>query len=412
MRLGVPDRLRYNTLNRLQFRRSPVSRGLLRSGLFIVLIAAAAPWRVTREVAFGIAVLKPSVRAMLWIWNRSWVPIKFPVGTFFDIGWVLSEESCEALQRRNFVSKTPLKRECDLAQLKLSSIRAAIQAGDHDKVERADRELMSLVGDVFDTAREWAAAAPLPPTPAKVTSKQPESTKDEKSFDNEATKTALFDFDDLCGAIGQTYFLVSGTFLGAVREGGFIGHDHDIDVGIFEDELLDSLVPALDASEKFSVSRIDHVCLRESDSTGVRYTRMGKPVLIRFVHVTGVAFDGFVHFHDGDLVWHGTREQRWDNRRFELRDYEFLGRKLKGPADFDLYLTENYGPEWRVPKANFDTNVDTPNIGYVGSANGLVFWAWMVARAVAEGKVARARKFLEMLAATGAVKFRLAHARA
>ena len=52
---------------------------------------------------------------------------------------------------------------------------------------------------------------------------------------------------------------------------------------------------------------------------------------------------------------------KWYNTLFELKEYEFLGEKYFGAKDSNLYLTENYGEDWRIPKTSFDNVLDTPN---------------------------------------------------
>jgi len=42
----------------------------------------------------------------------------------------------------------------------------------------------------------------------------------------------LRDFTEACGEADMNPFLMWGTLLGCVREGGFLKHDHDIDIGI------------------------------------------------------------------------------------------------------------------------------------------------------------------------------------
>jgi hypothetical protein len=131
---------------------------------------------------------------------------------------------------------------------------------------------------------------------------------------------------------------------------------------------------------------------------------METPAIVRMFHRSGIAIDLFVHFYDGDVAWHGSSIHRWDNKRFELTDYAFLGRSFKGARDFDLYLSENYGADWRIPKTDFDTDLDTPNMSFVGSANALVFYAWMLARAVAEQQPLRVRKYIGMLESLGVIE--------
>lgn len=51
-----------------------------------------------------------------------------------------------------------------------------------------------------------------------------------------ATKDLLYQFDKLCSSLGIKYFLVYGTLLGAIRHGGYIPWDDDIDVGMMPDD--------------------------------------------------------------------------------------------------------------------------------------------------------------------------------
>lgn len=46
----------------------------------------------------------------------------------------------------------------------------------------------------------------------------------------------LYQFDRICKELGLSYFLVCGSALGAVKYGGFIPWDDDIDVAMFRDE--------------------------------------------------------------------------------------------------------------------------------------------------------------------------------
>jgi hypothetical protein len=412
MKIRASRRFRYWLVNFVAGNPSAAKSFLLRGWIFVTLVVMTVPWGVAREITYGRSGDKPdlkaSLRSMLWLWNRSWIPVRHPLVTYFDIGWILSEESCEVLCRKGFLSKDPLKRRCDRAQFKLSAIRTGVEAGDQAKLARVDGEIQSLVGDVFNEAYRWAGAAgdtavrpgrSAPPKPGAADGGG-------KDFDNASTRAALLDFDDLCARLGQRYFLISGTFLGVVRDGAFIGHDHDIDLGVFEDKLLDGLIPALQDSNDFVITKEDRICMRQADAGGVRYWVMDKPALIKMIHSSGIAIDVFVHFYDGDMAWHGSGIHRWNNKRFALKDYAFLGRSFKGAADFDLYLRENYGAGWRVPQADFDSSVDTPNISFVGSANSLVFWAWMVARAVSEGSAVRVRKYIDMLTAIGVLENR------
>jgi hypothetical protein len=403
MKIQSSRRFRYWVVNAVEGKPGALKSAFIRGAIYSLLLCMFTPLKAAGEISFGSSNgktdLKSSLRAMLWLLNRSWIPLKHPMGTFFDLGWWLSEESCEGFIKRGFLSKPALKHKSDLAQLKLAAIRQAMVSGSESQLQAADGEVLSLVSEIFTEGHQWADSAIREDYSPDIDvrtqlAKQPNQTK---SFDNDNTRQALLDFDDLCHQIRQPYFLVSGTFLGVVRDGSFIGHDHDIDLGIFEHDLNAQLLPALQSSNQFQVTQVDYISLRLPSLERVNYKQMHNPAIIKIAHKNGIGIDVFVHFIDGDLAWHGSSIHRWDNRIFPLVDYPFLGRQFKGAKDFELYLTENYGSDWRTPKPDFDSSLDTPNMSFVGSANALVFYSWMIARCVAEQQPERVRKYITML---------------
>ena len=50
------------------------------------------------------------------------------------------------------------------------------------------------------------------------------------------TTDILGEFDRVCRKLDIPYFIYAGTAIGAVRHGGFIPWDDDIDVGMFRDD--------------------------------------------------------------------------------------------------------------------------------------------------------------------------------
>lgn len=155
--------------------------------------------------------------------------------------------------------------------------------------------------------------------------------------------TALADLQEALGQKGIEFFLISGTLLGCVRENQLLGHDKDVDIGVFGSVSLDTVRSAVSSSLKMKE--------REIGSADCLYVR----------HVNGVMIDIFRHYEEGGKVWHGGIKTRWWNTPFELRQTQFLGHQFAVPSDPDLYLTENYG-DWQTPVTLFDTFLDTPNM--------------------------------------------------
>lgn len=188
-----------------------------------------------------------------------------------------------------------------------------------------------------------------------------------------ADKGADFTRADACtalrslSAITAPWYIISGTFLGAVREGGFLGHDYDIDIGIHA-EVYDAaivLAQIAAAPDLVLVNTSPHLDMRR-DTTGLWHD-ITRPALLRVLHATGIGIDIFIHHREprptGDLRWHGSAKHRWDNHAFDLADYTIDGIPVRGPADANRYLTENYG-DWRTPIKSFDCSTGTPNVRF------------------------------------------------
>lgn len=140
------------------------------------------------------------------------------------------------------------------------------------------------------------------------------------------------------------FFLISGTLLGCIREHSILGHDKDIDVGIWEINKFDNIYKLLSRSGKFEILPI-----RSFE-------------VIRVRHINGICIDIFFHHREKNDYWHGGVKCKWHNTPFELKEVYFLGNTFKIPKNYILYLEENYGTEWVVPNPVFDSSIDTPNI--------------------------------------------------
>ena len=162
------------------------------------------------------------------------------------------------------------------------------------------------------------------------------------SYSSNRAETTLSDLNTTLRAAKIDMFLVSGTLLGCVRENKLLGHDKDIDVGIWSDVTAEQFFDVIHKSGLFMIlsSRSEHI--------------------IRLKHLSGIMVDIFFHYRDPDDYWHAGVKMKWSNTPFTLVEREFLGQTHLIPEDYDTYLTENYG-DWRTPMIAFDSGFDTPN---------------------------------------------------
>jgi len=152
------------------------------------------------------------------------------------------------------------------------------------------------------------------------------------------------------------FFLISGTLLGAIREGDFLKNDYDIDLGFYAWDIeMQQLREAILDSEKFSMNEY-----ATND-------------LLRIKHKNGIVIDLYKHFIENNALCHQVPYQKWYNTPFTLTTINFAGSTAYIPDNYDLYLSENYG-NWRDDICFFDFSFDTPNTKYPNSLDTLEYF--------------------------------------
>lgn len=161
---------------------------------------------------------------------------------------------------------------------------------------------------------------------------------------SELASDALRALVDSTEKAGLRLFLISGTLLGLMRTGDFLSHDSDLDTGIFDDFNPQKLKYAIYSSGCFSIMA------------------QRSPYCLRVRHVNGTPIDIFTHYREKDDFWHGGVKVSWHNSPFQLKKTTFKDINVWIPDPPERYLEENYGPYWRIPKKDFDSARDCPNL--------------------------------------------------
>ena len=154
----------------------------------------------------------------------------------------------------------------------------------------------------------------------------------------------LVDVRDALEAVGARPFLVDGTLLGAVRDGGFMPHDKDTDLGLFAEDFRPDLADAIVARG----FRIKHQL--GTPERGWQWS---------FVR-SGVKTDLFVYYADGKCRFHAAWWQklsvpiRYSYVDFGLARLAFLGETFWAPENPEAFLLQKYGADWRTPVTAWD----------------------------------------------------------
>jgi SAM-dependent methyltransferase len=167
----------------------------------------------------------------------------------------------------------------------------------------------------------------------------------------QATVDALLDaIEDvlarLAGA-GVDAFLAFGALLGAVRDGTFIPHDSDADVGY----LSRHTSPVDVARESYALERV----MIEAGYRTWRFSAGDFKVVVPDPE-GGRAIDVFAGFVVEDVFYlmPEVHAAGFDaGIILPLGEVELHGRRITAPADPEALLEITYGPHWRVPDPSF-----------------------------------------------------------
>lgn len=173
-----------------------------------------------------------------------------------------------------------------------------------------------------------------------------------KVLDKYMAAKALKEMKDILDDMGIEFFLIYGTLLGAVRDGGFVETDTDIDLGVKHENLIPKI-------KELQQRLKDEGWMCVGFSYPYNFTRAlncwkyDTLIDIRnFEEWDGVRFLQRVDHNRVDIA------NVWPRELFqELKEIDFYNLKVKIPNPAEKWLEINYGKDWRTPDPDFHRSI-------------------------------------------------------
>ena len=199
-----------------------------------------------------------------------------------------------------------------------------------------------------------------------------------KALDLEWQSRILGLYDEVCAILqdahGYEGFAIYGSLLGAVREGGFIGHDVDFDMAYISDHSEGPV--AADEMKRIAFTFIDHgfdVSCHPSALHIHGPDRRSTRIDLFHLYFDSAGVLSFPFGVAGEIKVH--REQ-W---RGVKKEVPFAGRQLAIPRNAEQVVEAIYGSSWRQPKPGFywrRDRTERANEGRITVDTGQeVYWA-------------------------------------
>lgn len=337
---------------------------------------------------------KLALRQLHWFASRSYLQLNVIADHFFDFTEGMRFTELESLL--GFLDRNKKRNSSFIYATDRLYILARMA---HKKLEAKDQDGFKTLYTAYQKTANEALLAYISLTQKNNIKKLKSQTNE---FSQDDAREALSDFYKLISHDDILTYAISGTFLGLIREGGWLAHDYDIDLGIHSENYNPGRLQSLLAqSDHFVIRKTDHQIRIKRDQANQFYLER-LPTLVKLVHKNGINIDVFIHYLEDGIRWHGSVIHRWDNHDFALKTYQLDGIPVLGAVEADRYLTENYG-NWRVPVTDFNCTTGTPNLSVVKNLFSVGLFIKRAGYAKMSGDTAEAQKIISQLQISGAI---------
>lgn len=150
------------------------------------------------------------------------------------------------------------------------------------------------------------------------------------------------------------YFMDSGTLLGAVRDGGQIKYDDDVDFGIFEDDYNKILENRDELWEKYEIDvyqEMDGFIKMGSTKACYKYNfQECVPRLLCIDFIKYIKIEDKIVIQNEILREIFKENYYYEDELYPLTKYKFDDIELYGACEPIKFFERYYGSDWNIPK--------------------------------------------------------------
>jgi lipopolysaccharide cholinephosphotransferase len=162
--------------------------------------------------------------------------------------------------------------------------------------------------------------------------------------------TLMEKFDNVCQEKNIKYFIVAGSLLGAIRHGGIIPWDDDIDIGIVEDDFIKlqkiDLSPYGLQIRGLSKDNIGKVFFKDKYDSGEKMHSIFIDIFVVEKHKETQKYEYTQEY--ARTMW--PKEYFYEDELYPLRKYKFGNIEVSGPNKYLPYCERVWSKQWQKPK--------------------------------------------------------------